>query len=338
MKALPNSPNKKVEVVSALTEKFSLRIKMKKKPGPKKSELTTEEENWLHDFLNRGDISYVNPGRADNVYVGKREGKRQYIQKRYLLWKLRDLFDIINGSDLLNSDDDADVCNDSFPSAFNKELSFSLMYSFLKKCKQYVFNKHIPHHTCLCEICENASLLAKGLNKSIKAGLPTNAHEIVEANSCDSASSMCMLGLCVLCSDPADVSLNSKRSCCSDSSSDDCSSDSESETSKSVTFFKWGKDNGHVSKMSMSLDVEDANELWKQEVSKLKGHIHRKRKQVASYESDKRNLSHDEILIHCDFSQSYRNSEQDEIQSAYFGYESFSLLRIVQFVHRMCVL
>ena len=173
-KALPNSPNKRKEVVGALSEKFpfQLRIKMKNKPGPKKCELTSEEEDWLHDFLNRGDISYVTPGRADNVYIGKRDSKRQYLQKRYLLWKLRDLHDIINGSNLLNNDDeddydDNDDSNVSFPSSFDKKLSFSLMYSLLKRCKQYVFNKHIPHSTCLCEVCENVSLLAKGLNKSI---------------------------------------------------------------------------------------------------------------------------------------------------------------------------
>ena len=111
-KALPTSPNKRKEVVGALSERFALRIAMKKKPGPKKSELTTDEEKWLHEFLDRGDISYVNPGRADNVYVGKREGKRQYIQKRFLLWTLRDLNAIINGFPLKKPDDD-DVFDNS---------------------------------------------------------------------------------------------------------------------------------------------------------------------------------------------------------------------------------
>ena len=190
-KALPNSPNKKKEVVGALAKKNSLRIAMTKKPGRKTTELNPEEEEWLHEFLDRGDISYINPGRKDNVYIGKKDGKSQYVQKRYLLWKLHDLFEIINGPGVEIKDTPVD---NTFVKVFGKELPFSVMYSFFKRYKQYVFNKHIPQSTCLCEICENVSLLAKGLNKCVNAGLPTNAHDIVGSYSCDSSSSLCMLG------------------------------------------------------------------------------------------------------------------------------------------------
>ena len=77
----------------------------------------------------------------------------------------------------------------------------------------------------------------------------------------------------------------------------------------SVTFSKWGKEDGKVAKIRITVDIEEANDLWKEQVTKLKQHIHRKRKQATALESDKRNLSANEILIHCDFSQSYKNSE-----------------------------
>ena len=55
-------------------------------------------------------------------------GKREYKQKRYLLWKLRDLLEIINGSKI--------ITNENFPSfteAFEHELSlFHQMFNFLK--------------------------------------------------------------------------------------------------------------------------------------------------------------------------------------------------------------
>ena len=59
--------------------------------GLKAHTLTEEQQKWLDDAFDRPDITYVNPGRKDNVYVGKKDGERQYVQKRYLLWSLSEL-------------------------------------------------------------------------------------------------------------------------------------------------------------------------------------------------------------------------------------------------------
>ena len=40
------------------------------------------------------DITSINPGKRDHVYIGKFEGKSQYIQKQYFLRKLRDVLDM----------------------------------------------------------------------------------------------------------------------------------------------------------------------------------------------------------------------------------------------------
>lgn len=37
------------------------------------------------------------------------------------------------------------------------------------------------------------------------------------------------------------------------------------------------------------------------------------------------NLKQGEVILHVDYSESYKNRQQDEIQSAYFGQSSFSL-------------
>ena len=44
--------------------------------------------------MGRSDITSVNPGKKDHVYIGKFEGKSQYIQKQYFLRKLRDVLDM----------------------------------------------------------------------------------------------------------------------------------------------------------------------------------------------------------------------------------------------------
>ena len=86
-------------------------------------------------------------------------GKREYSK----LWKPRDLLEIINVSKI--------ITNENFPSfteAFEHKLSFCQMYNFLKMHKEVAYNSDIQHSSCLCEVRENASLLAKGINSSLK--------------------------------------------------------------------------------------------------------------------------------------------------------------------------
>ena len=39
----------------------------------------------------------MNPGRKDSVYIGKIDGERCYVHKRYLLRNLRDVLEVLNG-------------------------------------------------------------------------------------------------------------------------------------------------------------------------------------------------------------------------------------------------
>ena len=108
--------------------------------------------------------TYTNLGRKDHVYIGKVDGEKVYKQKSYLLWNTRDILDIANRSGKIE-------ISDSFHLKFEKKLTFSQMYDFLKAHKEYSYNKN---GTCLCEICENATLIAKGLSKALE-----NPHDLV---------------------------------------------------------------------------------------------------------------------------------------------------------------
>jgi len=57
----------------------------------------------------------------------------------------------------------------------------------------------------------------------------------------------------------------------------------------------------------------------------LKRHIYSKRAQNKYYNNIKDSLDHGQILVHVDFAESYKNSQQNEIQSAYFGNSTFSI-------------
>ena len=90
------------------------------------------------------DISYTTPHH--NVYLGKFNKVKNLAQKRYLLWTIRDIMDIINGSKTVQSD----APSDSFEAKFGKKMTFHQLYDLLKRHKQYVFNRKIPQWSCLC--------------------------------------------------------------------------------------------------------------------------------------------------------------------------------------------
>ena len=58
---------------------------------------------------------------------------------------------------------------ETFPSKFDKLLTFSLSYRFIRFLDQYIYNNKVPQNTFLCEICENTSMLGKGLNNAFKS-------------------------------------------------------------------------------------------------------------------------------------------------------------------------
>ena len=50
--------------------------------------------------------------------------------------------------------------------------------------------------------------------------------------------------------------------------------------------------------------------------------------QNGTYNKHKAELSDSDLLVHADFTESYRNDQQNEIKSTYFGNQSFSLFTL----------
>ena len=82
---------------------------------------------------------------------------------------------------------------------------------------------------------------------------------------------------------------------------------------------------GKVKKVVKSVDVEEAIELFNEQVKILKEHIFVKRTQNKHDNRLKENLKKNEFIIHIDYSKNYKDKEQDEIQSAYFRHNLFSI-------------
>ena len=81
----------------------------------------------------------------------------------------------------------------------------------------------------------------------------------------------------------------------------------------------WQRVDKNIAKINQSLPFDQAIDEWNFTILTIKKHIYRKRKQVASYNKQKLDLKPGEALIDVDYSKSYSNSQQDEVQSAYFG-------------------
>ena len=85
--------------MSSLAKKFQLRIlpqHSQSNRGRPKQDLDADEKSWLIDFLDHQDITCTTPGKRDQVYMGKINAKKAYETKKYLLWTLNDLLDILN--------------------------------------------------------------------------------------------------------------------------------------------------------------------------------------------------------------------------------------------------
>ena len=68
-------------------------------------------------------MTYINPGKRDHIYIGKFEGRSQNVQKRNLLWKLRNVLDIVNGNEIVGFQNG----NLGFQDRLEKKLSFSML-------------------------------------------------------------------------------------------------------------------------------------------------------------------------------------------------------------------
>ena len=65
--------------------------------------------------------------------------------------------------------------------------------------------------------------------------------------------------------------------------------------------------------------------MFKEDLITLKGHIYIKREQFDAYREMNASLTEEDIIRFVAFAESYHNDQQDAIQKAYFGNQSFSI-------------
>ena len=268
--------------------------------------VTPEIATKLHAFFCQNDISCTRGDRQYQVYMRKDKDTNNpiYIPKKFLLWTLADLVDLIKAS----SDDDL------------SSLKFSSIYRFLRKNnKEFVLQNLIPHESCLCKYCANIDLLCAGVNKTLSEQfqLPTSCHDILEKFACSKTllNDNCAENICSNCPDLSDLN--------------------HLQNYEEFTFQQWTKKGSYYEKIMITKSSKETIADLTSKIKLLKGHYYRKRKQSALYNQDVENIEEDEAVVHVDFSENYKNRQQGEIKSAYFGQQSFSLYTVCGYISRM---
>ena len=160
--------------------------------------------------------------------------------------------------------------------------------------KQFIFSIKIPHCSCLCEICENASLLGKELeNWSKRVQIPTDPHGTVGTYSCNDESKDCILGNC----DASQSRGLSEIGFITESNvSSNSNSDSDAGSDVTIKFYHLHKsESGYLSKMQMTLDISYALDRWQEVMTNLKRNIFNNRQQHSTYVNICGNLGEREL-------------------------------------------
>ena len=92
-----------------------------------------------------------------------------------------------------------------------------------------------------------------------------------------------------------------------------------------VAFYKWAREDTKLKKMLSKESIDSAIRKFKSTITKLKHHMYVKHVQFNYYNNIKNNLGKSDLLVHVEYSESYENKQQHEIQSAYFGHTTFSI-------------
>ena len=212
------------------------------------------------------------------MYIGKLDGVKQYEQKRYFLWPLRDVLDVWNGSVVNQSE--------TYTERFAGKLAFSMFCNFIKMHKGYVFmRKFLVLHIYVRLV--KLALLAIGLGHAcIYRHIPSDPQSIAEFYSCNDSKAY-MINLCYKCCahgfTDKDFTRQSLESEPDGTSSEDCDS--------RIQFHQWKKNDGeYIAKVYIVINLERASELSQEKITSLKKQIYTKCQQNKEYKHMKAEL------------------------------------------------
>ena len=176
-------------------------------------------------------------------------------------------------------------------------------YTNLSLNENFIINSKIPEVNCLCPLCENVELLCKGVNKHTDLELPVKCHDLMEKIGCNPLREDCSNGTCGEC---PKIDLEMLQDV------------------DKIPFYYWVKKEYYHKELT-ELSGPEVKDRLCELFTVLKSHFFRKRVQSQMYKKHLDELKDNEMLIHVDYSENYKNKQQDEIKSAFYGQGQFTI-------------
>ncbi|CAF3406874.1 unnamed protein product, partial [Rotaria socialis] len=286
--ALPASKDKQVELIKQVAKDLNI-LKLEKKHERNYQSLSTTVKNEVYEFYCRDDISYQAPGKRDTITI-KENGNKKTMQKKYLLYTLRELYELFMTE--------------------NPNITISLS-SFQNLRPAYILYKSsIPHNVCVCIYHENIALLLKSLNKHVQ-GLDTiDLNSFVKLIVCNDQNETCMFHKCAVCADKFKNEIQNKII----------------NTKSLIQWTLWSTSSqGRAVKIDYEGSVAECVNVLSDKIEHFLFHVFIKRQQSCFFETIKINTTNKKCLMQVDYSENYAITEQNEIQSAHWSRKQLSL-------------
>ena len=288
LRALPANKDKQVEVVQKIAEDLKLLI-IEKKHERQYQSLSSEAKTKVRGFYYRDDISYQAPGKRDSITT-KEDGVKVKLQKRYLLFSLRELYQMFIQE--------------------NQDIKLSLSSFQDMRPSNVLYKSCIPHNVCICIYHDNVISLLKSLSKNIDGYEIIDLHTFIDLIVCDSSKELCMFRRCIFCFDKFKNEIKDKII----------------DPMKHIKWTLWTiTRHGRAEKIEYEGAVAECVNVLEEKIEHFLFHVFVKRQQSSFFEMEKANVGEKKCIIQVDYSENFSLIDQNEIQTAHWSRRQLSL-------------
>ena len=171
--------------------------------------------------------------------------------------------------------------------------------------------------TCLCKLHENLGFLVEKLHFLRVIG-STDLEEMAESICCDSKSKDCMYNACPNCKD-REFPIASERDLESTVYCTQWMTEAVLREKKNKEGVKEKVSLRMTVKKRMEMTLQNLLELFKKQLTHFKRHLFNIKSQFSFHRELKKSMTHQECLIHVDFSENYVCKYSSEIQAVHFA-------------------
>ena len=298
-KSLPLSPRKKRALIHAIAQEegFILEEDSSKNQGLLDTNITKMHMDTKYskvvDFFNEDHISSQTPGVKDCIILRLSNGSKEYVQKRYMLYTLKEAYGLF--------------CLENV----DVNVSFSKFAEL--RPPHVLLQKDMPHNMCLCKIHENVRLLLQGLSKVIP--FETQLRSFISKIVCDQDNEGCMFKRCGQCPGFHQVVSNVN----------------DAMKAQPCLWSQWITGNGDVNRVSTEGTVQDCLDELEHKLPEFLEHTFIKRVQTTKFCDLKAHVIDDmtQIVVQVDFAENYTCARQNEIQAAHWGHNQITVFSAV---------